>query len=1360
MTWRHGILFILFPFSFADAQEKTLLFDHIGMEDGLSQGQILGLLQDSYGYIWWGTMSGLIRYDGHNFIRYTREAADSTSLSHSTAWPVLQDRKGDIWIGSHTGLNRWNRASNRFRRFYHDPHNPNSLPGNSVETAFEDAEGLLWVGTDKGLAVYDGKSFFKIPIIKPAPRQTEVQVYSILSDGKGGILAGTKYGLARIDKQKKTSKLFPVDCPGFCPAPPEIWKLYKDREGRIWVGTGAGLFLWKAAEQRFVQVPLSGTSKQQAVRDIIQDKTGLLWIATLNGNGMFRLNPATGEFKHFTQDPSNSFGLSSNYVRNFLIDRQNILWIGTYNGLDKLDLNPPRFTLLQQEPGDLRPENLIYKAYMDRWGGMWFSTYDQKGFYAVRPGKKATPIHFLPYTDSTVLFENFCSTSEGEVWIATWPNRVIRYHVPTRRAVVLKELPETGDSLEVFGYFYMEEDNRDPEYIWFSSNNGLCRMHKKTLERHYFPPARDIPGLKNNWIVNALQVPGDEIYVLCESHFNGKLARFDKRTGDYDLIETEKAFPEGKGGIHVRQFACTPDGTIWMATAAGLGKFVPVTGEFTLLTAHDGLAEDNLMGIAADQKGNLWLKGLQGLSKYHPDQVSFWHFNISKDMKEFNSVGSTTGPDGRIFFYGNNGFYAFYPDSVQLDTTLPVAVLTDFKVLNRSRLFGTAPERIRDIVLNHQDNVFSFEYAGLHSSDPQHNRYRYRLEGFDRDWVYAGAERKVTYTNLDPGRYTFCVLVCNADGVWNPNPLAIRLQILPPPWRAWWAYGLYVLLVASVLRATYVWRKRRWQLKTQLAFEHREADRLKELDTLKTRLYTNITHEFRTPLTVILGMAEQLKAAVENWKAGEKSYWLPTIAAIQRSGRSLLRLVNQMLDLSKLESGVLPVHLTRGDIIPFLKYQLEAFHSLAESKEIRLEFHAEPDTLIMDYDPEKVETIVCNLLSNALKFTRTGVVRLSVSFNPVPATGMDRVSEQKTDHSALFIGVKDTGAGIPSESLPFIFDRFYQVENEATRTAEGTGIGLAVTKELVKLLGGTISVQSEPGVGTEFTIALPVTRNAPLASGEEKEVENTPSMPAGKPGSAAVKTPLSSDAPLLMIVEDNADVVLYLRSLLQNGYRIEVAADGPTGLSKAIEHVPDIILSDVMMPGMDGFQLCKMLKTDIRTSHVPIILLTAKADMASRIEGLQHGADAYLVKPFEKAELFVRLEKLVELRKRLQQRYSNAGAEVAPQAATRLEDIFMQQVRSILEAHLDDEAFGISSLCRSLGMSRAQLYRKFQALTDQPVAQYFRALRLHRAKELLRNTGLHVSEIAFEVGFKDPAHFTRSFTEEFGVNPTEWRRGS
>lgn len=524
------------------------------------------------------------------------------------------------------------------------------------------------------------------------------------------------------------------------------------------------------------------------------------------------------------------------------------------------------------------------------------------------------------------------------------------------------------------------------------------------------------------------------------------------------------------------------------------------------------------------------------------------------------------------------------------------------------------------------------------------------------------------------------------------------------------------------------------QLFKSLQGEKFEAERLRELDHVKTRLYANITHEFRTPITVILGMAEQVRDNPQDW-------FREGLRMITRNGKNLLNLVNQMLDLAKLEAGSLKANMVQGDVINYLQYLTESFHSFAETKGVNLHFSSSEEVFYMDYDPEKLLQIVSNLLSNAIKFT--------------PEGGSVDVSAMALDNS-LQVKVKDTGVGIPADKLPHIFDRFYQVEDDEQRHAGGTGIGLTLTRELVKLLNGKIDVESKPGVGTEFTVLLPITREAELTS-EPQAV-----FPAVEPdisGDFATAATATKNLPLLLIVEDNADVVLYLKSLLANDYQLEVAANGEEGWDKALKLVPDIIISDVMMPVMDGFELCDKLKKDMRTSHIPIIMLTAKADISSKIEGLERGADAYLSKPFNKEELRVRLEKLVELRKQLQARYGSLEPLVPSEdIRVQMEDAFMVKLHGLLETHFSEENFGVPDLCRELLMSRAQLYRKVAALTGQPAAAYIRSFRLQKAKTLLQTTTLTVSEVAFEVGFKDLGHFSRTFRKAFGQSPSDFRR--
>ncbi|NUO02632.1 MAG: helix-turn-helix domain-containing protein [Saprospiraceae bacterium] len=587
----------------------------------------------------------------------------------------------------------------------------------------------------------------------------------------------------------------------------------------------------------------------------------------------------------------------------------------------------------------------------------------------------------------------------------------------------------------------------------------------------------------------------------------------------------------------------------------------------------------------------------------------------------------------------------------------------------------------------------------------------------------------VIFQNIRWSIITFLVFGASVLGIWALQP---QLRVPPEmtPAANQMVFVLNILWISAFTIAFVV-----YFIYQSIFYEKEETKRLQELDDVKTKLYANITHEFRTPLTLILGMADQMEAAPKTWlKEGA--------ASIRRNSNHLLHLVNQMLDLSKLESGALSVHLIQSDIVFYLKYLLESFRSGAAGKKLTLQFLSNKDHFLMDYDAEKLLHIVSNLLMNALKFTpEGGKITLSVTANEA--------------NKKLDIRVKDTGVGISAEALPYIFDRFFSDGGDAT---PGTGLGLTLTRELVKLLGGSLDVQSEQGKGAEFRVQLPVWNNAPLEETQLFDlVPNLETLPGD-----ALPPPMHhkrlANLPLLLIVEDHQEVIHYLMSLLGKAYHIEFALNGASGLEKALTIIPDIIICDVMMPVMDGFALLENLKKDQRTSHIPVVMLTAKADVASRLSGLERGADAFIAKPFHQTELLVELKKLIGLRKVLQARYSST--EPPPPStdkAVQQEDAFMQKVREVLEANVSDEDFGIPQLCKALAMSRAQLYRKFDALTDLPVHQYMRNLRLRKAKTLLETTDLNVTEVALEVGFKNLSHFSRSFSEEFGVSPSSMK---
>ena len=554
------------------------------------------------------------------------------------------------------------------------------------------------------------------------------------------------------------------------------------------------------------------------------------------------------------------------------------------------------------------------------------------------------------------------------------------------------------------------------------------------------------------------------------------------------------------------------------------------------------------------------------------------------------------------------------------------------------------------------------------------------------------------------------------------------------------------LLFVVLLIGVYRFQKNKFILRSQSIIENQEAKRLKEMDEFKTRLYTNITHEFRTPLTVILGLSEQISDNLEQ---------LPTettkehLGLISSNGKNLLLLINQILDLSKLESSSMMVDLVQTDIISKLQKIVESFSPFAHTKNITLNFRTELKILNMDFDKDMILKIISNLISNAIKYTNEG-------------GKVHLLAELDTDQK-LILKVIDTGTGIPKEAVPHIFDRFFQATTESLQKQIGTGIGLSLTRELVNLLEGDIAVESQLGIGTTFTVQLPIRNNAPL---EDSNISFTSLQNEVDAYTVWAKDPqqkkssveeIDDDTPTLLIIEDNKDIVTYLKTILSPFYQLLTAANGKIGVELATEYIPDIVLSDVMMPEMDGFEVCNFLKKDERTSYIPIVLLTARSEIQSKLHGYERGADAYISKPFNKNELLIRLKKLIELRQKLQAQYTSfSPKEASEDIAVQMEDAFLQKLRLEVEKKIDDPTFGIMELCRTVNLSRMQVHRKIKALSGKPTSLFIRSIRLQKSKQLLLTTEMNISEIAFEVGFSDPSYFSRTFTSEFGMPPTEF----
>jgi signal transduction histidine kinase/CheY-like chemotaxis protein/AraC-like DNA-binding protein len=823
---------------------------------------------------------------------------------------------------------------------------------------------------------------------------------------------------------------------------------------------------------------------------------------------------------------------------------------------------------------------------------------------------------------------------------------------------------------------------------------------------------------------------------------------------------------------------------LWISTkGGGLNRLDKITGDFVHLSSIDGLPDNVVYGLLPDQSGNVWGSTNKGIFclviQNNKTKVNFSFRNFTKkdglQDDEFNTGAYAKLPDGRLAFGGVNGMNIFDPKKVLQAGFIPNVFITKILVGNnpvlpndQTGVLSESIEKATSITLTHLQDILTLEFASLDFSNPGQNKYRYQLAGIDDEWIQSDTRRSATYLHLPDGKYVFKVQGSNSEGIWNEKTAELEIIVLPPWWATWWSYMIYMIILGFVARTYFHYRLNQTKIESQLILEQNEAKRIKELDTVKTQLYTNITHEFRTPLTVILGMVQQIKSS-------PKEHFQNGLDMIESNGKNLLNLVNEMLDLSKLEAGKMELNLVNGDVIQFLRYMVESFHSLAENQGKQMHYLASLDALYARYDAEKLRQIISNLLSNALKFTEVkGNIYISISsFDFETDSGI----------KSLVIKIKDTGSGISEDKILHIFDRFYQADNGLTRKAEGTGIGLALTKELVHLMNGTIEVKSPPvgaRKGTEFTVILPlhtISGSDEIVSVHVQDDLKNASAAKFEKQSVPLNTFSNSSInhDLILLVEDNADVVAYTASCLPE-YRLAVGKDGKEGFDIACELIPDLIITDVMMPFVDGLEMSKRLRSDERTSHIPIIMLTAKADMESKLQGLEHGVDAYLEKPFYKDELKLRIKKLLEQRKLLQKVYSKlAGfqmsadnhtpedegmsAALMPDEIPEIEDVFVKKVRQEIELHLSNENYSVEQLSKNLFMSNSQVQRKLGALTGHSPNQFIRVLRIQKAKKLLKTTNESITNIASLCGFNDAGYFGKVFKQECGMTPQEYRNG-
>lgn len=1374
------------------AQNSQLAFERIAVHEQLPAQRITSIYQDKKGFLWIGTFNGLVRYDGYSIKTYRRTYNTNQNLLNAI-WSIFEDKDGILWLAGGGGLCRYDRKTDQFKKYKSLLGDPKGPSGNYLANINQDENGQLWIASlQDSISLFEpktetfqrffyelGSTWFMSPAFvkdRYAPNTfwigtSEGKLVKFQTDSK----KFTQYTLGKSD-----GWIFQTIC--------------HRKDGSLWMGGSYGLWTFDPIKE--VIKPLEGwpaldVLKKYTILSLIEDSQGIMWIGTA-ADGLYEFDPATGQLNHHQHDPSNPGSISDNNIVKIYEDRSGLIWIATYNGLNYTVRKKNPFQKLKIEPSQWMSQQKgvgSNKIFEDSNNALWVST-EFNGLYQY--DRKTGISRYAPNMENVQnVVYSFYEAPEGELWMGMNGKGLIQYNLGSHR---LRSYAEDSANPKGLPANHVTSVDRAADgKIWLGTFKGISELDPASGQFRNFPSDPENPSGNSipGYFVNDILIDRKgQVWAITE----GGVGCLNPLSGKFltlDLEGKNKTSPHDETFLHEDS-----KGVLWMGGPSGLARIIlpndfPANkqADVTYYSEKEGLIDGYVSSLMEDKRGQFWLltyKGLSVLKNPHHSRGEapvFKNYEAKKDMLCSSPIPGSgyQNKQGVLFFGTSSEVVYFHPDSIQEQRYIPPVVITGFSrfdAAHSEKGFIELPEisGLESITLSYQNNIFTIEFAALDFLYPSKNRYSYQMSGFDDNWIDLGAQRQVTFTNLDPGTYTFRVKGTNSDGVWSDQPAVLTITILPPWWRTWWAYVAYfALFVAGV----YTWVKMRTrslevraqelevavtrstaqivQQKEQLEIQ---AGQLRELDRMKSNFYTNITHEFRTPLTVILGMADQMESY---FRASALPPFKKGIELIRRNGKSLLKLINELLDLSKLDSGSMHLDLVQGDISRFISYVLESFQSLAASKNIRLTFHTAEPVIDMDFDQDKLQRIVSNLVANAIKFTpEKGSVEVFL-----------KVEQAESDGKILAIHVRDSGIGIASGHLPYIFDRFYQSSTDTAlpkgdtqrevldRGNAGTGIGLALCRELVHLMQGDISVSSEPGEGSEFIVRLPIHRTMQAATFDPFIAPAEVVAPLEEATAAVFSSKKQEgERPILLIVEDNPDVAFYLQICVAEEYDAILAHDGQQGIDLALEHIPDLIISDVMMPKKDGFELCETLKNDTRTSHIPILLLTAKADAASRIEGLTRGADVYLAKPFDKKELLVQLQRLLQSRRLQQARYSAPTLPSTSDPDLLIEDRFLTNIQKIVAEHLSDETFGIEELAAAALLSSSQLFRKIKALTGQSPALYLRSLRLQKAMALLKNTSLQIAEIAYQVGFSDPAYFSRTFTQQFGQSPSNVRKGS
>ncbi len=1363
------VLLGLFLFPFCIYCQEVKFHAPIG---SISQNTITTIAQDDYGFLWFGTQYGLNRYNGVDFTTYLHSPTDSLSISNSSIESLMCDSEGNIWVGTYGGgVNILNRKTQSWNKGYGTIQK--NLNGHYISVMYEDRAGGIWIGTEKnGLKYWDKKTDeIRHFIARKEKYKLSSNYITGITEGENGELwiATWGGGICKLDKERSQFDCYKSDASIDLPRDNVIRSFYKGKDGWLWIGTHQGIRKINISTEKGVvfeniETPdkkLFEQLQKAIVLNLIEDSQSQLWIGTEN-KGLFLYDIKTKSLRLFKYDPNSKYSINSNSIWSLFEDSFKTVWVGTFkNGIRKVDRFEQKFGLISDDSkSKVNISNGLVSAFAeDENGNIWVGT-DGGGLdYLER--EEQTFVRSSQIKEGLDSKQIVCLLNDrnGNLWVGSWGGGL---YLKEKNSATFKSMNSTyvnSDmpfSNEIKNLY---EDGKGN--IWISSfRNGLDLYDPQTNAFYHYSS-----GTSNKEITSAKirDIVQDEqgYYWLGAQEGGLDRVRFNE---NYEITEVKnfiynKNNPSGISNNSINVLHLDSKNQLWIGTdGGGLEKYHANTESFEHITEKDGLPSNVVYGIL-EADGLIWISTNNGLASYDMAEGSVQTYDMTDGLQanEFNTAAAKKLKDGMLLFGGINGFNYFSPKEINKNKTIPKVYITQLKISDyqkegksESTVFQM-PEN--EIILNHTQNDLRFDFTALNYSQSTKNQYVFQLENHNLDWQAAGGIHHASYANLRPGSYTFKVKASNNDGVWNEEATSLRVVIRQPWYKTKLAYFAYVLLFGGLLFSINKMLINRERLNSQLKIEHMELNKMQELDAVKSQFFANISHEFKTPLTLIISPLKAMHNRVGELK--EKEY----LNLMLRNSERLLRLINQILSLSKLESGTLKLKTFEQDIVIFTKQISTYFHGYAEELSMDFNLNLPEEPIKIYFEKEKMEAILINLLSNAFKYTpQEGTINLTIN----------------REEKFVKITISDSGIGLSPDQVDLIFNRFYRAKDRSSKT--GTGIGLSLTKQLVELHGGKIEATSVQREGSTFEVFFPYGRNH--LTEEQVEIYDTPYNLSEdalielrdfniSPKVAQIEEEGNAN-PVVLIAEDNRDLRSFTKTYLQTNYEILEAVNGNEAYEMIQEHIPDILVTDVMMPLMDGFELCKKVKTNEKTSHIFIIMLTAKSSEESIEQGYEYGADYYITKPFNPKFLEMRINNVLQTKLNLRKQtlanvltVSNNKNTFATEEVKQVkskDEIFLEKIVALIESRLDDSGFTVLDICKEMGFSKSQLYRKLKSVVGQSANEFVRSIRLKKAAEMLLNEDMTVAEITYSVGFNDLQYFRKCFKKQYGVTPSEYSR--